>query len=124
MKTKILKFMLAASIMLLSLAAKAQTGAEPSGLWSYSCPDAPYEYQTGKIEFSQANGKLMMKLYTGESSPANGYVVEKKGTSYVCNYVIDNYSVVITLARLNDTLSGIVLVDEWELPITLKPLPK
>jgi hypothetical protein len=116
--------MIAAVIMLLSVAVKAQSDSDPSGIWSYSCPDAPYEYQTGKVEFVQDNGVLKLKLFVGASTTAPGYAVEKKGTSYICNYVIDNMDIVLTLARSGGNLSGTVSTDQWEMPITLKPLPK
>jgi hypothetical protein len=113
--------------MMLSVAAQAQTPvADPDGLWSYSCPDAPYEYQTGKLEFAKDkdSGKLTMKFVMGESSASKAYTVEKQGSSYVCNCAVDNYDIVITFKRQGDSLSGQVLADQWELPITMKPLPK
>ena len=126
MKTKILRFMLASLIMMLSVAAQAQTAAVPSGQWSYSCPDAPYEYQTGKLEFAKDkdSGKLTMKFVAGENSASKAFVVEKQGSAYVCNCAVDNYDIVITFTRQGDTLSGKVLADQWELPITMKLLPK
>ena len=124
MKTNVIRFMLAAAIMLLSVGAKAQSDFDPTGKWSYSCPDAPYEYQTGKVEFVKEAGKLKLKLFVGESLTAPGYEVEKKGSSFVCNYIVDNMDVVITLAKTGDNLSGAVSTDQWEMPITLKRITK
>jgi hypothetical protein len=112
--------------MMLSVAAQAQTDADPSGQWSYSCPEAPYEYQSGKLEFAKDkdSGKLTMKFIFGESVASKAFTVEKQGTSYICNCMVDNFDIVVAFTRQGDTMTGKVMADQWELPITMKPLTK
>ncbi|GHV52971.1 hypothetical protein FACS1894181_16500 [Bacteroidia bacterium] len=123
MKKNVMKGLLAACMLLVCMVGRSQTSADPVGTWTFSCPDAPYEYSTGKVEFKKQNGKLTLAMIVNEQA-GKAVEVKKTGKAYSCNYTVDGYDLVMTLNPDGDNLKGAVATGEWELGITLKPAKK
>ena len=97
----------------------AQTSSNPIGIWNFDLPDAPAEYATGKIEFKNEDGKLML-LNVG-APQGSGFEVTKKDGKYICNISIQGFDLTYILEPDGDNLKGIVSTDYGDLPIFLKP---
>ena len=123
MKKIVVKGLLAACMLLVCMVGRSQTGADPVGVWTFSIPDAPYEYSTGKIEFKKQGGKLVLSMIVNEQAGQSVEIV-KKEKAYSCSFNVDGYDLVMTLSPDGDNLKGIIVADQWELPITLKPAKK
>ena len=123
MKKNVMKGLLAACMLLVCMVGRSQTSANPVGVWTFSIPDAPYEYSTGKVEFKMQDGKLMLFMIMNEQA-GKPVEVAKKDNAYSCSFDVDGYALVMTLNPDGDNLKGIIVADQWELGITLKPVKK
>lgn len=118
------KFILGGSILLTLLVMMSFTGIESTvsnknviGTWEYSAPDAPYEYQEGKIVFEMKENKL-----TGYAS-IDGYKIdmdnleEKKGV-VTCEAYIEGESVYFEMMFKKDSFAGKASYSEGSLEIS------
>lgn len=110
-------------LLLISAMGYAQKNGEPKGTWTYECPDAPSEHQTGKLEFKSDNGKLTMAMIIN-GTPGTAATVTKKDGAYSWTLSIDGYEVLFNVTPDGDGLKGTATADQWEFPITMKPLKK
>ena len=120
MKYNIKRVFFAACMFLFCIVIQAQTSSNPVGKWTYSCPEAPYEYSTGKAEFKLQDGKLMLVMVVGGNQGAP-IEVTKRENDYVCRFSIENYGITIILKPDGDNLKGTIASDGWELAISMKP---
>lgn len=93
------------------------------GAWSYSLPDAPYGYQDGTIEFKETEGKLTGIARVGASS----YTIKeikKEGDTYHCSLSVDGNDVKVSIKPDKEELTGTVITDGWEMPVTFKRIKK
>lgn len=105
-----------------SFAQNNKEKAELKGPWSYSLPDAPYQYQDGTIHFKNVDGKLTANINVGNSSSAiHINEIKKEKEDYTCSFDVDGYNVKATFKPQTDKITGIVIADNWEMPITLTP---
>lgn len=117
-------FILKGSMLLTLLVMVSFTGVESTvnsknivGTWEYSAPDAPYEYQEGKIVFEMKENKL-----TGYVS-IDGYkiemdnVVEKKGM-VTCETYIEGELINFEMMFKKDSFSGKASYSEGSLEIS------
>lgn len=127
MKTKITKALAVLCCMLFCLTAYAGTtetnNDKLKGSWTYSLPDAPYGYQDGSIEFKETDGKLTGVAKIGDST-YNINEVKKEGDSYNCSLYVDGSDIKVSIKPDKDGLSGTVIADGWEMPVTFKPIKK
>lgn len=94
--------------------------AELKGSWSYSLPDAPYEYQKGTIHFKNVDGKLTASINVGNSSSAiHVNDIKKEKDDYTCSFDVEGYKVEATFKPQTDKITGTVIADNWEMPIIL-----
>lgn len=120
MKNLILK----GSMLLTLLVMLSFTGIESTvssknvvGTWEYSAPDAPYEYQEGKIVFEMKENKL-----TGYVS-IDGYKIEMKNIVEVkgevtCKAYIEGESVSFVILFKKESFTGKASYSEGTLEIT------
>lgn len=126
MKKRTIKTLVLFCSMLISIAGFAQSSkgkkAEMKGLWNYSLPDAPYEYQAGTIEFTNTGEKLTAKINVkNSSSTITINEIKQNKEDYTCSFNVDGYSVKATFKPQTDKITGTVIADNWEMPITLTP---
>ena len=124
MKNIFSKGLFAACFLLICSLGWAQTSSNPVGVWNYELPDAPGEYATGKVEFKNQDGKLMMVMFFNGAPQGNGYEVTKKDNKYICNVAIENFDMTFTLEPDGDNLKGMLSTDYGDLAIFLKPEKK
>jgi hypothetical protein len=115
------KVIFTACTLLFCLVVRAQTPSDPVGAWTYSIPEAPYEYSTGKAEFKKVDGKLTMTMTSGDYPAIPLEVTVKENNVYVCKFSSTEFAMTITLKPDGDNLKGTVGSDQWEVSITLKP---
>ena len=123
MNSSIKRVIFAACMLLFCIVAQAQTSSNPVGMWTYNCPEAPYEYSTGKAEFKLQDGKLMLVMIMGGTQGAP-IEVTKKDNDYVCNFSIEYFDITIVLKPDGDNLRGTIASDSWELTMTMTPEKK
>ena len=97
---------------------QAQTPTNPVGKWNFDVPDAPGD-NTGKAEFKNQDGKLMVVL-TIENNPSPAYEVKRDGNKLVFKYTRD-YDVTVTLAPDGDKLKGSLSSVVFEFEIIMTP---
>jgi len=124
MKKQTSKILVLLCCMTISMASLAQNSTEEivelNGSWNYSLPDAPYEYQEGIIEFKNTDGKLSAKINVkNSSSPININDIKKNKDDYTCSFNVDGYDVKAIFKPKTDKITGTVVADNWEMPITL-----
>ena len=117
-------FILKGSMLLTLLVILSFTGIENTvsskkiiGTWEYSAPDAPYEYQNGKMVF-----EMKEKTLTGYASIEGNKIdmenlVEKKG-KVTCEAYIGGETVNFEMIFKKDTFSGKVSYSQGSLEIT------
>ena len=90
------------------------------GKWTYSLPDAPDGYEKGTLEFKQVDDKLTATVTT-----ANGTFtireIKKVEQQYTCTLYVDGANVSINFEPKEETITGLVKVDGWEMRMTLTP---
>jgi len=118
MKKRIIKGMLAAGMLLYCMIGQAQTSSNPVGVWNFDIPNAPAEYATGKVEFKNLDGKLML-FFVGMQG--TGFEVTKKENQYTCKMSFDYFDMTFVLKADGDNLKGVVFSDQWEMDINMKP---
>lgn len=104
----------------LPLMAQDKAKSKLKGLWNYSLPDAPYEYQKGTIEFSKAEGVLSAEVKFDDRS-VTIKEIKKDGEKYTCSLFVDGTDVKVTFKPEVEKITGTVIADGWEMPITLTP---
>jgi hypothetical protein len=109
---------IAALLIIISTNAYSQAAGDPDGIWIYSCPDAPSEYQTGKMLFKKENGNLKV-VFPADAPGAEAITVIKKNDTYSWTFRLDGYDIGITLKQNGDRLAGSVYADNWEMPISM-----
>ena len=124
MRKIMIKWTLVACILFLGIVVCAQTSSNPIGMWIYSCPDAPDEYATGKVEFKQQDGKLMLLITVNQADGSQITEVTKKDNVYTCRLSSEYFDITITLSPDGENLKGTILSDQMEVPITMKPAKK
>ena len=107
--------------MLFYMAVQAQTSSNPVGIWDFDIPGAPAEYATGKIEFKNQDGKLMM-FFVGMQG--TGFEVTKKETQYTCKMSFDYFEMTFVLNPDGNNLKGVIFSDQWEMDIRMTPEKK
>jgi hypothetical protein len=125
MKTQITKALAIFGFLFVAMAVYAGTMDSNSdklkGNWSYSVPDAPYGYQDGRIEFKEADGKLTAVAHIGTSS----YTIKeikKEGDTFYCSLFVDGSGVKVSIKPDKEELTGIVIAEGWEMPVTFKKI--
>jgi len=88
------------------------------GLWDYSAPDAPYEYSTGKLQFSELNGKPAGKVIGADGSQIQVKDLKIENTSFSFAVEIEYETVKVSGKLVNGKISGKADSPEGELPIT------
>lgn len=88
------------------------------GLWDYSAPDAPYEYSTGKIQFTEVNGKYTGKVIAADGTqiPVKSLKIENNAFSF--GVEIDYETVTVTGQLVNGRITGKADSPDGVLPIT------
>ncbi|MDR0430944.1 MAG: hypothetical protein LBH58_10765 [Tannerellaceae bacterium] len=123
METKITKTLVALCCMLFCITTYAGTTESNSdklkGSWIYSLPEAPYEYQDGKIDFKETDGKLHATATIGHSTYEINNV-KKEGNTYKCSLLVDGSNIDVALKLEGGELKGTVTADGWEMPVTFK----
>ena len=122
MKMKMMKGMLAVSMFLLCMVGQAQTSSNPVGIWDFNIPNAPSEYATGKVEFKNQDGKLLM-FFVGMDQ-ATGFEVTKKDNQYTCKMSFDYFDMTFVLNPDGNNLKGVIFSDQWEMDIIMTPEKK
>jgi hypothetical protein len=127
MKTQLTKATAIFSFLLLTMAVYAgamdANSDKLKGNWSYSLPDAPYGYQDGSIEFKETDGKLTAVARVGTAS----YTIKeikKEGDTYHCSLLVDGSEVKVSIKPDKEELTGTVIADGWEMPVTFKKIQK
>ena len=117
-------FILKGSMLLTLLVILSFTGIENTvsskkiiGTWEYSAPDAPYEYQNGKMVF-----EMKEKTLTGYASIEGNKIdmenlVEKKG-KVTCEAYIGGETVNFEMIFKKNSFSGKVTYSQGSLEIT------
>lgn len=127
MKTQMTKTLAIFGFLLFTMAVYAGTMETAKdklkGNWSYSLPDAPYGYQDGIIEFKETDGQLTAVAKIGNST-YDIKEIKKEGDTYHCSLYVDGSDVKVSIKPDKEKLTGIVLADGWEMPITFKPIKK
>jgi hypothetical protein len=123
MKKTVYKGMIVACMLLFGVMGRAQTSSDPVGVWTFSIPDAPVEYSTGKAEFKKVDDKLTLEMIV-DGNPGISFEVTRKDKDYVCRFVWDNFYMDMTLSPDGDNLKGKIAADDWEFVITMKPEKK
>jgi len=121
MKQIIINVILAVCIMLPATIVKAQTPTDPVGKWTYSIPDAPPEYGSGKVEFKKVDGKLFMLMSSSSFPEISMEVTVKENNEYVCNFSTDQFEMTLRLKPSGENLSGWLEVGGYDATITMKP---
>jgi len=113
--------MIAALILVFSVSAlmAANTEKKLEGTWKYQAPDAPYEYSTGQLVFTQKDGKLegIAKVNYGSMELEDLKVTGEKVSFTV--YVEGEY-VQISLTLKGDKLTGKAGYSEGSLDVSAK----
>ena len=122
MRNRMIKWMLAACMLLLCMVGQAQTSSNPVGIWDFDIPNAPAEYATGKVEFKNQDGKLMM-FFVGMDQ-GTGFEVTKKENQYTCKMSFDYFDMTFVLNPDGDNLKGVIFSDQWEMDIIMTPEKK
>ena len=122
-KYSIKRVFFAACMLLFCIVAQAQTSSNPVGMWTYNCPEAPYEYSTGKAEFKLQDDKLMLVMFVG-GTQGQPVAVTKTDDGYLCRFSIDYFDITIILKPDGENLKGTISSDDWELAMTMKPEKK
>ena len=123
MKYSIKRVLFSASILLFCIVGQAQTSSNPVGMWTYNCPEAPYEYSTGKAEFKVQEGKLFLVMSVG-GNPGTPIEVTKKDNDYICKFSFDNFGITIILKPDGNNLKGTIASENWDLAISMTPEKK
>ena len=120
MKNLILK----GSMLLTLLVMLSFTGIESTvssknviGTWEYSAPDAPYEYQEGKIVFEMKEDKLTGYVSIDEYKIEMKSIVEKKNI-VTCEAYIEGESVHFEMIFKKESFSGKATYSEGSLELT------
>jgi len=93
-----------------------------SGNWNYSLPDAPYNYQSGTLEFKDSDGKQSAVVKIG-SRTININEIKKNGDNFTCNLYVDGADVDVSLKKIScQKMSGMVKAEGWDMPLTLTPV--
>lgn len=122
MKTQIANIFAWLLCLTIGLTAHAQDKKEDKlkGAWNYSLPDAPYEYQSGTIEFKEAGGKQTAVVnIQGNIITIND--LKKDGDKYTCNLTVDGSDVKVVFNPGAEKITGMVTAEGWDMPITLTP---
>jgi len=122
MENRLFKGLVVVCFLLIGSAVLAQTSKNPVGVWDFSVPDAPTEYATGKIEFKNQDGKLLL-FFVGNNQ-TRGFEVTRRENQLVCRVSQDGFVMTLTLNPDGDNLKGTVDVDQWKMAISMKPAKK
>ena len=114
------RLLLLSFMLLFSMIGWAQTSTNPVGVWDFNVPDAPSEYATGKIEFKNQDGKLML-YFVGVNQ---GTEVTRRDNQLTCRISSDYFDMTIVLRPDGNNLRGTVSSDQWAMAITLTPEKK
>ena len=87
------------------------------GTWEYSAPDAPYEYQAGKIVFEMKEDKLTGYVSIDEYKIEMKSIVEKKNI-VTCEAYIEGESVHFEMIFKKESFSGKATYSEGSLELT------
>lgn len=119
MKTPLLLTLLVCSLLVVNtFQARAKDNQNPLiGEWIYEVSDAPEEYKTGTLIFSEKDGEIVcaIKLEAGEL-PASNLKVENDKITFVSYVQGSPVNVVLTLDK--DKLTGTVDSPEGPKEIT------
>jgi len=103
-----------------SLQAQEKAANKLKGIWNYSLPDAPYGYQEGTIEFKNSEEKqtAIVKI---QSKTITINEIKKDGNIYKCSLYVDGSDVDVSFKQGNNKITGMVIAEGWEMPLTLTP---
>lgn len=104
-----------------SVSAQKKANDKLKGLWTYSLPDAPYAYQDGTIEFKESEGKLTAVIKIQDSNTITVNEIKNTDNTYTCSLYVDGSDVKVTFIPGDNKITGTVVADGWEMPITLTP---
>ena len=92
-----------------------------SGTWDYKAPSAPYGYETGTIQFKNAEGKLTA-IININGSVINVDKLEKKGDVYVCAFSVENNTVKVSFKPEGEKMSAIAMLeDSTDIKVEMTP---
>jgi len=121
MKNSVLKYGIVMGLFLVISAgvAMAASPKDVVGTWSYEAPYAPYEYSSGKLVFTEKDGKLVGVIKIGEYEiDAKNVKLETENLTFG-TYVEGEY-VSLKLVLKKDTFSGTASYSEGTIDVTGK----
>jgi len=89
-----------------------------TGLWDYSAPDAPYEYSSGKIQFTETNGKYSGKVIGADGTQIPVANLKIENTSFSFSVEIESETVKVSGKLVNGKINGKADSSEGVLPVT------
>ncbi len=110
-------------IIVMSLASfiNAPKDVDPTGTWTFSVPDAPYDYQSGEIVFAKVKKAYKIKIIFNEyfKIDATNVKYEKNTLSFRAN--IDNETIYIKGTFDKKTgFKGKAMTSMGDMPMTAK----
>ncbi len=107
--------------LVISITVQAQESiAKYKGTWEYTCNDAPYGFQTGKIVIEKVGDKYKSTtLYEDGSQNVADAVKVKNGMLIIETYVEGNF-IKVELKKKESKLTGLVYTNEGSLDIVAK----
>ncbi len=82
-------------IMMSFFMALSVNAQELNGKWHFEVTDAPYGYQTGTVEFKNADKRVTAKVNIGYDT-FTADIQKKKENTYVCHMYIEGSNVNVT----------------------------
>ncbi len=119
MKKNLIALTVLALIFNLTIQAQ-ESVSKYKGTWEYTCNEAPYGFETGKIVIKKEDGKYTSTtIYNDGSTNKADSVKVKDGALIIETYVEGNY-VKVELKKKKGKLVGFVYTDDGTLEITAK----
>ncbi|PCE66012.1 hypothetical protein [Sediminicola luteus] len=86
------------------------------GTWKYTSPNAPYEYNTGEIAISQADGEYKVVISIDGGS-MEGTHVKVEGNTITFSVWVEGSSIPVELTANGDKMEGFSQTPEGDLKI-------
>ena len=109
------------TLLILTLLFTLSTSADPlSGKWSFEAPKAPYDYNSGTVEFKNVNGTTSAVINFTYKKYEMKEMKETDKDIYAGTMWIDGEEVIITIDNTNGKMETSVNMPHMDMGITVK----